>query len=212
MRPHEYSAGNATSVFALREQFFHRPWSTRRWALQEVVLARVIIIHCGHHKASWAHFRDGILNSFWPYDEQNIYQSSNLAVHAFGLLYKLDIERIMAPKYTEIISDNQKTAILTILTGLTQYHTAICSDERDRLYALYGLSLRTKLPGEQETQFMRDWPVDYNDHFSRVYTDFAAVAVEAGHLSSVLGQAIEFGRLSQQQDGWPSWVQVGTQQ
>ena len=205
-RPHENSADNTFSVFALREHFFSRLWFTRRWVLQEVVLARAITVYCGHHKASWDHFRRGILNGLWPHNEQGIYQSSKVAVHAFDVIYNLDMERILALKYTAMDLDNEKTAIVTILNALAKYHTAMCSDERDRLYALYGLSLRPTLTGEQETKLMWEWPVDYNDHFSRVYTDFATVAVEAGHLCSILGQAIEFGRLSQQQEGWPSWV------
>ncbi|KAH7084651.1 heterokaryon incompatibility, partial [Paraphoma chrysanthemicola] len=33
--------------------FLMRPWFTRRWILQEVLLPRAVTIHCGHHSIPW---------------------------------------------------------------------------------------------------------------------------------------------------------------
>ena len=37
-----------------------RRWFTRRWAIQEVALAKKATLYCGHHSVSWAEFADAI--------------------------------------------------------------------------------------------------------------------------------------------------------
>ncbi|KAH6875026.1 heterokaryon incompatibility protein-domain-containing protein, partial [Alternaria rosae] len=55
----EYPVGGQTPFSPLTDDFFCRYWFTRRWVLQEVILARVAIVHCGHYQAPWKRFSDG---------------------------------------------------------------------------------------------------------------------------------------------------------
>jgi hypothetical protein len=209
-RSHETSAYNETSQSSLMETFLSRAWFTRRWVLQEVILAREITVHCGYHKVSWNSFQDGAIAHLWvlkkeqlDYDVQRI---GNVAMHALDLITRLDTSRRDALNVSETAPIDEGVAFVRILDLLYTYHTARCVDVRDRLYALYGLALSTNLHVAQGRNLTTACPVEYSIHFSHVYTDFAAAAIESGQVHKILGHAVGFGGLAQQNRTWPSWV------
>ena len=199
-----------TSFSLCVKKFFHRAWFTRRWILQEVSLAREVIVHCGFHEVPWvrfhqgAHFHRSLLDS--GQRKHGVCSFATVARQALETIESMETSRAQKKDYVEGMERNPYHGIKRVLWLLEQYHRANCVDERDRLYALYGLLLSTKLPPLQVRPLMRVCPVNYNIHFSHIYTDFAAAAVKSGHGFKVLAQVIEFGGLSQQDECWPSWV------
>ena len=97
-------------------------------------------------------------------------------------------------------------AFAKMLDLLRRYHRADCADNRDRLYALYGMSLKTKIDRKHQTKLINSCPPDYSMHYSKVYTNFAAAAIESGYIDKVMQHAFELGSLNQQEESWPSWV------
>ena len=55
----DFPAVETTSFRQSVKDLLARPWFKRRWVLQEVAFARVPIVHCGHHRASWQQFHYG---------------------------------------------------------------------------------------------------------------------------------------------------------
>jgi len=200
-----------TSTSRLMKSFFYRAWFTRRWILQEVVLAREVIVHYGLHEVTWHRFYWGARVHYYLVllQEQRKVSVCGLATVASQVLdtiMSLEVSRVQKEGDVWFGEQRPETQIEKALQLLELYHKAECVDERDRLYALYGLSLSIKLPAEQDPKLTRLCPVDYSNHFSHIYTNFAVAAIESGHLYKVLANAIEFGTLSQQDEGWPSWV------
>jgi hypothetical protein len=209
-RSRETSANNETSQLSLMETFLSRAWFTRRWVLQEVILAREVTVHCGYHQVSWNSFHDGAIAHLWVLKkeqlEYGVHRIGNVAMHALDLIASLDISRHAALHVSETAPTDEGIAFVSILDLLDTYHTAKCVDERDRLYALYGLLPSTQLDIEQGSNFTTACRVDYSMHFSHVYTNFAAAAVESGQVDEIFEHVVRFGGLAQQNRTWPSWV------
>lgn len=102
------------------------------------------------------------------------------------------------------------TQATTIFELLWYHHYNVCVDERDRIFALYGLlpTLQYVTASGKNAYFDHHayCPVDYKNHFSLVYTRLAASAVYRGHGLTILGHAVTFGSLALQDKNWPSWV------
>jgi len=205
-----HALDETTSTSRLLKRFFNRAWFTRRWILQEVVLAREVVVHYGLHEVTWHRFYRGAhVHYLALLHVQSKHGDCNLATVASQVLdtiETLENSRIQTKKYALFKGELPETQMMKALQLLELYHTAECVDERDRLYALYGVLLNTILPAEQDPKLMRLCPVDYSDHFSHLYTNLAIAAIESGYLSEVLTHAIEFGTLWQQDEAWPSWV------
>jgi len=185
------------------ESFFSRSWFTRRWILQEVFLARAVVVHCGHYRVPWDHLHERV--SALP--RHMIYDST--AASALNLSSRLQEIRTLGAldvgRRTPQADDISKV-IYGILTCLHTHHTSDCVDERDRLYALYGLIPSTRPHSNQPAKFKQICSVDYGKHFSEIYTNFAATAVEFGLFDQILEHMLEFGALAHQKENWPSWV------
>ncbi|KAK0657836.1 heterokaryon incompatibility protein-domain-containing protein, partial [Cercophora newfieldiana] len=102
--------------------FLDRPWFCRRWIIQEVVLAKNVVVHCGSWSIPWdtlevamKEISGNIMGPFTESNERNM---------------KTVTEMRHLWKYT-------KTA--HPMGTLTRFAHFECSDPRDRLYALYGV-------------------------------------------------------------------------
>jgi hypothetical protein len=206
----ESSIGATNPSSMLMEKFFSRAWFTRRWVLQEVAVARVVIIHCGRYKVPWAQFDRSASALLWIYEkewyEYDISRHDSLTIRTLESIKALHSTSHRTVYHLKTASTVESVAYMRILNHIKTYHTADCVDERDRLYALYGLSLGTRPYDETETQLITSCPVDYDIHFSGVYTNFASAAIEAGQFLEIIEHVIEFGCLNNQKGNWPSWV------
>ena len=205
-----YLAANTTSFRQSVEDLLSRAWFTRRWVLQEVAFARVPIVHCGHHEAPWKQFYQGAAGYLCYHATGKLEHAdsriSGTVMRALGLISHLSDTR----EYTNpglsgtVYSDS--VAFANMLGLLKRYHRANCTDERDRLYALYGMSLGTRIHRKHQTKLIISCPVDYSTHYADAYTNFAAAAIESGYIDKVLQHVFEFGSLNRERDSWPSWV------
>ncbi|KAH7084652.1 heterokaryon incompatibility protein-domain-containing protein [Paraphoma chrysanthemicola] len=183
--------------------FLERPWFARRWILQEVKLARAARAHCGEHHLSWNRLRDGLAGLKRDFLRVQNRHTSTKSVS------------IAAVQALEAAASLHATGLMVrgpdILSLLWNYHSSKCSDERDRLFALYGLVSSDHSAGDDVLMLLpfEPWevcPIDYSRHFTEIYTQLATAAVKKGLGSSVLSHCFAFGVLADQDPDWPSWV------
>ncbi|KAH7094297.1 heterokaryon incompatibility protein-domain-containing protein [Paraphoma chrysanthemicola] len=185
--------------------FLERPWFGRRWILQEVKLARVAAVHCGKHRLSWIEVRNGMLALKMDYEEMRDRHTSRIfisiaAVQALEAAESMFLDRLHA---READIDNL----------LWDYHSSKCSDERDRIFAFYGLLSRDHLYIQDNLlsrESLEACPIDYSRHFPEIYTQMATrkvtSEVKKGSRASILIHCFAFGVLADQDPAWPSWV------
>jgi hypothetical protein len=116
------------------------------------------------------------------------------------------------------LDHNINSTTTTIFELLWNFHFSLCKDERDRLFALYGLLTRTgrsSMHPDDEHEILEPnldpyihCPVTYSSDYASVYTRLATAAVKSGKLqaSTIIGHVFAFGSLAQQNPNWPSWV------
>lgn len=185
--------GSHSWMLAPLRNFFARPWFTRRWIIQEVMLARNAIVHCGPHRLSWSWIRDGVAS----------FQSDYARNYRFGPCSDIvSIETARALKGVGSLGSRARSR-LTILQLLWDHHSSKCEDERDRIFALYGM-----IPSDSDDNIepSSHCPVDYNKHYSAIYTQLTIAAIKQGDALTILNHAIVFGSLADQDMHWPSWV------
>jgi hypothetical protein len=202
------AAKNIEALSSLAEplnKFMQRAWFTRRWIIQEVKLAHAVTVHCGHQRISWNWFADGMANF--------------LATHVTrsGSYLRKGLLSADAVRAVEGLSSlvGPRGKRQTIFQLLWHHHTSACADERDRIFALYGM-MGMDLNGTSDdyppTFFtlklnpFEQCPVDYSSHFSLLYTRMAFAAIEGRLGRVIISHALAFGNLAQQHPPWPSWV------
>jgi len=47
-------------IISNKRELFSHTWFTRRWVLQEVIFASIVIVHLGHNHFRWEDFHDGV--------------------------------------------------------------------------------------------------------------------------------------------------------
>lgn len=197
-------------------RFLARPWFRRRWVLQEAALGHDITVHCGQTNLGWTWLVDGI--------------DALRAATEDGL--RLNSESIGSIENVCTIGRGPQS----ILDLLWDFHSAQCSDPRDRLFGLLGLTKDVKYgpPEDEESRgngsFNRYDPyknrnrivsllsekrtpgakihvsVDYTPDWVETYTRFAQACVTAGHIETIFQHAVSFGSLAQERPDWSSWV------
>lgn len=181
------------------DSFLTRPWYNRRWVLQEVKYARTLTVHCGEHRLSWDWIRDGIAllqdlhaSQYADHPDMLISVATARALEGLGSLrfYNRDITDIFGL--------------------LWEYHSSNCRDERDRIFALYGLLLPpTDEPSDPTLKHFDapgHCPIDYRKSFSETYIQLAIAGIESGRGPILFHHTIMFGSLMQQNPSWPSWM------
>lgn len=124
--------------FDALERFFHpinRPWFLRRWVIQEVGAVRDALVYCGPHEPiRWSKFAFAIemLNQH----PTQIYQPTLSTVST--IYHLVDMNTI------------------PILDLLTEFHESDCSEAKDRIIAIAGLSNLPKLDQSFFRQFVKD--------------------------------------------------------
>ena len=192
-----------------------KSWFTRRWTLQEGFLARDAILRCGDSKVSWHWFTEGLKHIRRRSEELQGVQSDHSALYALNVLKTL----------------KEPADLLSLLWSL---HMSQCSDHRDRIYSLLGLAQNTDpVPTDAETfnnnRIVDSWlgpfadgrsghmiksfnskqelPIpDYALSADTLYRGFAEDSISNGRFLEILLHIDAFGRLSDVNPNWPSWV------
>lgn len=101
-----------------------RPYWTRLWVIQEVVLASKIEIHCGRLNIPWEPFATAFVENTEALDE--LYDSG---------VAKLCRQRLAANK--EMSSQNNRVSLLFLMHS---HDRAQCADVRDKIYGLHSFA------------------------------------------------------------------------
>ncbi|KAK4167917.1 heterokaryon incompatibility protein-domain-containing protein [Cladorrhinum sp. PSN259] len=197
--------------------FLGRAWFRRRWVVQEVVLAKSVVLHCGAWNVPWNTFHLAITELFengygvFPPDRKTTMRtmmgvrhggSTITAVRNIGMAVKKQLP----------------------LDTLVEFSTFLCANPRDRLYALYGV-IKRWCPRQVSMQLTQMSNVDYSLSTEHVFTNFAVSLMqidtrdclpmtsdnaEYKPVTHVLQLAAAFGHQKPGHDGFrgkiPSWA------
>jgi Heterokaryon incompatibility protein (HET) len=110
------------------EALLYREYWQRSWVIQEVLLARCLIIHCGNSNTSWESLvatRDWLLNH-WPVRMNNLSDDPFEQTH-FGA-------------FDDLCEQRKSKQSTTLELCLFRFGDRKCTDIRDRVYGLLGVA------------------------------------------------------------------------
>lgn len=158
------------------EKLLLRPWFQRRWTIQEVIVAREAIVMCGSHTIDFMSFTSGV----WKH-----MQARRLDTPLPEIVRKL----CTMYRFRQSLFWRSRSAILGLLVA---FHAAECSDDRDRIHALDGLT---------------DWKiaVSYVDPVEVVYLRYATAHIDFGN-TALLNCSGAFRSTTRNYPTWaPDW-------
>ena len=161
------------------DELLHMPWFSRRWIIQEASLSHNSVIHIGSGSVSWGWFIDSLvmLESLAP----QLGMASSTSFKGVRVSKAIRPERRL------------------LLDLLWEFHTTACSDPRDRIFALAGLSSDFG-PGTVRN------PLDYAAPWHETYIRAAESLIHQQNHLDVLRHVFAFGSLGDVRPEWPSWV------
>ncbi|KAK8124268.1 uncharacterized protein PG998_000027 [Apiospora kogelbergensis] len=122
------------------------PWWTRTWVVQEVVLARRAVVHCGEYKLDWDDFSRLIHQA----SSHACFRAETCGVHLGGFLsidmhHRRRRKRVgldQAQGTCQTLSKPAPSASrgVNILALVFDFRTREATDPRDKIFALQGLS------------------------------------------------------------------------
>ncbi|TDZ58222.1 hypothetical protein CTRI78_v005628 [Colletotrichum trifolii] len=159
-----------------------RPWFTRVWCVQEIVLARSSRVHVGAFSLDWPKLG---VTAAWL-SEQSLAFDYDIPVELEGLAW----DNAYGMFDTSELSES------SLLEVLVEFRDFNATDPRDKVYGLLGLVNAGELEG---------FPiVDYNKSVAEVYADVVKTSIaKTGHLGSLA--YVKHGAVHEKSD-FPSWV------
>ncbi|KAK8139489.1 hypothetical protein PG984_002869 [Apiospora sp. TS-2023a] len=127
------------------------PWWTRTWVIQEVVLARHVVVHCGAHELAWDDFsrlvHQASSHPCFRAESRGVHLEDFLAVdmhyHQRNKLAQVARER-SGQKLSNRPSPSASRGI-NLLALMFDFRTREATDPRDKIFALQGLSEEPEL-------------------------------------------------------------------
>ena len=133
--------------------FLERDWFSRVWILQEVVLAKSVLMQCGDHTLSWGAL--DILGSF-------IVKRLESDVTPIGDLGELILQMVRARANKRFVGTERKRSFLSLTALLRDMRARKATDPRDKVYGLLGIAF-----GQSESKvrpdYTKEWPTVYTD-------------------------------------------------
>ncbi|KAK1754438.1 heterokaryon incompatibility protein-domain-containing protein [Echria macrotheca] len=176
--------------------FLERPWFRRRWIIQEVVLAKDVVMHCGSSSIPWKIF-ELVMVELFSNDKGGFTSEHRTTM------------RTMA----RMRHDQEGARRQFPLETLVEFSSFLCADPRDRLYALYGV-MQQWFPGSGGTN--STGTIDYAISVEETYTKFATLMLRSNcsgraelkysPLTHTLQLAASFRSTDALTQGMPSWV------
>jgi hypothetical protein len=161
-----------------------RPWFSRRWILQEVVLAREVWVSCGAWTMSWSQLSRTIALSSIPFSRSESGSDVELGAAIHNLCPKINAITILSQRES---SGLPRLRLVDILYITQEFH---CSEILDNLYAVLSISADTALQP------------DYGQTFHDASIQYTSYLATHGCLCSLLTCVYQHkGR-----DDLPSWV------
>jgi hypothetical protein len=176
------------SSLKLLRRFLCLPWFSRRWVLQEAALARDARVHLGNYTIPW-----GWLASAADILETATWQEFGLSGEALNSL--------------SLISTlwSLKSPGNHLLELLWKFHSAHCTDPRDRLFAVIGLAHSD----ERSNMHL----IQYSQHWTKIFHQYAITTLGKFRYSDenlvhrqLLTHVLAFGSLCDLDESMPSWL------
>jgi serine/threonine protein kinase len=161
-------------------------WWSRIWVVQEIALARHATIQCGDRAIPWENFAMNAKKLL----RYHINSHSSLIKSE----YTIDdiVERLDMLNLVERLAKLQDEEIdLLELLRRTWHH--VCTDPRDRIFAILGLAPNT-------FKMLNLWP-DYTRSYSQILLDLAIALLEIGNT-----EVLTYGGASSRKSDLPSWA------
>ena len=135
------------------QAFLERDWFSRVWILQEVVLAKSVLIQCGDHTLSWGAL--DILGSLLIKRPKN-------DVSPIRDLGEFMLQMVRARVTHHFVATEQKRSFLSLTALLRDMRARKATDPRDKVYGLLGIAF-----GQSESKvrpdYTKEWPTVYTD-------------------------------------------------
>lgn len=146
--------------------FLSRPYWKRTWIIQEIILARTIVVHCGADHADW----DSLVRPNWPdLSFDNISLHSSRLTKAVGIdaakRFRSNVQTLEALAHLRLSywRDRGSAAPGTNIVFLpTAFVSNECFDRRDKIYAMLSL--------EPDEDFRNSIGVDYSISVEELFT------------------------------------------
>ena len=129
-----------------------RPWFQRVWIIQEIGVARDVMLLCGEDELSWQGFV-AALSYFSNFENDNFHRLDD------GLLATPSLADLSRTEFAEGQSKD-------LFTLLVRHRRSLATDSRDKVFGLYGLAATSNV--EQ-----LGVPVDYHRGVRETYTTIA---------------------------------------
>lgn len=183
-------------------ELMKRPWWSRTWVRQELILSKRAFIHCGFSSISWNELKFAVLRMEWLYWSELAHESHGFTQGTLGQLEDslgLFLRIGAMARYGEGSSDST-VCVNTIILALGR----LCdnSDDRDSIYGFLGL---------MSQNFQRKIKPDYQLSTPEVYLDAAIQLAVCSNSLAILSLT----RYSAKNVCWlptwvPSWQPLGT--
>ena len=171
-------AGDAPEWKAV-EQFLQRPWFSRMWTYQEVVLSRICIVHCGSYSMSWSDLSDSC--------KAITYGGYNVYIDEIN-------HRVSDIQVQRLRSREGKSTTFRSLLERNRFRNA--TEPRDMVYALRGIV---------DQSVAEVITVAYSSSLADVYAYAVKACIIKEEALTVLG-SVEYRRSEESRTEMPSWV------
>ncbi|KAK3619115.1 hypothetical protein LTR56_024227 [Elasticomyces elasticus] len=163
----------AMLLHGLRD-LMQRPWYNRIWIRQEIWAAQRILVACGDSMAAWhlpraAALADALTNRWIGVRPTGLVTASDLARATVG-------NATLANRYRNMAGSGDTSTDLLVV--IQQSSHCECSDARDRIYGVLGMTTvgsQTRLNATQLDGLLwkASLPIDYRRSVSQVFQDSA---------------------------------------
>ncbi|XXH00147.1 glutamate N-acetyltransferase [Hypoxylon texense] len=157
-----------------------RGWFSRRWIVQEIVLAKDAELRCGSKVVHWRDFSDAV--SLFALNFDTILKIIKAdPVFEQSLEGITDARSVSAQVLVDILS-NPCQSLESLASSLSTFHV---SDPRDAVYALLKLTKDETKPPERPKTYSPPKP-DYEINLLQVYTKFVQWCVQESRSLDIL--------------------------
>ena len=134
-------------------QLMHRPYWQRLWIVQELALARQVVLHCGSRTTSWSKFLETGSQMLQPRpnaplmlgDSRSNADSSNEHASSYYLsdAERVEWQRVSAVDAIRKANDHESVGMWD---RAREFRHHLCEDSRDKMFALISLSDPSSCP------------------------------------------------------------------
>ena len=161
------------------ERFLQRPWFSRMWTYQEVVLSRICIVRCGSYSMTWSDLSDSC--------KAISYGGYSVYIDGKG-------DRVTAIQVQRLRSREGKSTTFRSLLERNRFRNA--TEPRDMVYALRGIVDQT---------IAEAITVAYRSSLVDVYANAVKICIGKKEALTVLG-SLEYRQNEESRTQMPSWV------